>query len=117
MERGISKADTKLEFCEMPRSGREIIEFLGFEYRQWSRTKYIKPLVDDGRLKLMIPKYASNRNLRYVNAEVEIAIPTDEAIIEYCQMPRRKKEIGEHFGLKIFQLKSHIDQLIADGRL
>jgi predicted ArsR family transcriptional regulator len=32
-------------------------------------------------------------------------------------MPRRKKEIGEHFGLKIFQLKSHIDQLIADGRL
>jgi predicted ArsR family transcriptional regulator len=116
-ERGVSKADAILEFCNTPRSGREIIEFLGLEYRQWSRMKYIKPLLDGGKLKLMLPQYEPNRNQRYVNAEVEIAIPTDDAIIEYCTIPRRKKEIREHFGLKVFQVKSHVDPLIADGRL
>jgi hypothetical protein len=65
----------------------------------------------------MIPQYAPNRNQRYVNAEIDIPIPTNEAIIEYCKIPRRKKEIREHFGLKIFQVKSHIDPLIKDGRL
>jgi hypothetical protein len=115
--RGIGRADAILEYCRTPRSGREIIEFLGLEYRQWSRMKYIKPLLESGRLKLMLPKYESNRNQRYVNAEVEIAIPTDEAILAYCKIPRRKKEIREHFGLKVFQIKSHVDPLIADGRL
>jgi predicted ArsR family transcriptional regulator len=65
----------------------------------------------------MLPQNQANRNQRFVNAEVEIAIPTEAAIIEYCKIPRRKKEIREHFGLKIFQVKSHVDPLIADGRL
>ena len=115
--RGISKADAILEYCAEPRSGQEIIEHIGLEYRQWSRTKYIKPLLDSGKLKLMIPQYAPNRNQRYINAEIEIPIPTAEAILEYCKIPRRKKEIREHFGLKVFQIKSYVDPLIADGRL
>jgi hypothetical protein len=76
---GVSKADAILEYCKEPRSGREIIEFLGLEYRHWSRMKYIKPLLDSGKLKLMLPNYEPNRNQRYVNAKVEIAIPTAEA--------------------------------------
>ena len=115
--KGVSKAEIIFEYCREPRTGREIIEFLGMEYRQYSRTKYIKPLLDSGKLKLMLPKHKANRTQRFVNAEVEIAIPTDEAIIEYCKIPRRKKEIREYFGLKLFQVKSHIDPLIADGRL
>ena len=116
-EQGVSKADAILEYCREPRTGQEIIEFLGLEYRQWSKNKYIRPLLENGKLKTMLPRYEVHPKQRYINAEVEIAIPTDEAIIEYCKVPRRKKEIREHFGLKVFQVKSHVDPLIADGRL
>lgn len=106
-----------MEYCREPRSGREIIEFLGLEYRQYSRNKYIKPLLESGRLKPLLPKNQANRNQRFIHEDIEIETPTDDGILEYCKTPRRKKEIREHFGLNISQAISHVDPLIADGRL
>jgi hypothetical protein len=52
---GTRRLDAILEFCREPRSGQEIIEHIGFEYRQWSKNKYIRPLLESGRLKTMLP--------------------------------------------------------------
>ena len=74
-------------------------------------------LVNAGKLKRTIPRFKASMSQRYVAAEVDIPIPTDETIIEFCKTARRKKEIGEHFRLSMYQVKVHTDHLVADGRL
>lgn len=106
-----------MEYCQEPRSAQEILLFLKLKYSHWTHTKYIDALVDGGKLKRTIPRFKASMSQRYVAAEVDIPIPTDESIIEFCKTGRRKKEIGEHFRLSMYQVKVHTDHLVADGRL
>jgi transcription initiation factor TFIIIB Brf1 subunit/transcription initiation factor TFIIB len=113
---GLTKAEGILEFCRVPRACKEIYGFLGMTSRGYIKETYIDPLVENGRLRLTIPNYASNIQ-RYVNAESEVLIPTDEAILDFCKIPRLKSDIARHFGLTYFVARKHYDPLIESGRL
>ncbi len=114
---GKTKEEQLLEYCQEPKSIQEILSFLKLKYSHWTHTNYIDALVDGGKLKQTIPRFKASMSQRYVAADVDIPIPTDESIIEFCKIGRRKKEIGEHFRLSMYQVKVHTDHLVADGRL
>jgi hypothetical protein len=64
---------------------------------QWVWNKYLKLMIDDGRLKMTLPKDRQSKNLRFVSGDV--AVPTEAVILEFCTELKTRKEIIEHFGL------------------
>ena len=54
-----------LEFCKTPRSMYEISKALGFKERK-SVNKYLRPLLECGRITMTVPDNPNNRNQRYV---------------------------------------------------
>lgn len=54
-----------LEFCRVPRSRQEIIEFLGFS-RYYAMSKIVQPLLDQHKLRLTIPDKPKSYKQRYV---------------------------------------------------
>ena len=115
-ESGLSVADGILEFCRIPRSSREICDFLGKATIVYVNRSYLQPLVDSGRLRLTVPNYKSNMQ-RFVNAENAGLIPTVEAILDFCKEPRTKTDIARHFGMSYFVAAKHYDPLIESGAL
>ena len=59
--------DTKniLEFCKVPRTRKEIADYLGIETIFYVTKNYIQPLVESGQLKLTIPDKPKSRNQKY----------------------------------------------------
>lgn len=55
-----------LEFCVVPRSRKEIQEFVGLSNRGHFNKAYLKPLIEEGRLKMTIPEAPNSRNQKYV---------------------------------------------------
>lgn len=56
-----------VEFCKIPRTRAELIEFTGFS-RQYTMTAIIQPLVDEGKLKLTIPNKPKSSKQQYVKS-------------------------------------------------
>ena len=54
-----------IEFCTVPRSRQEIIEFLGFS-RYYSMSKIVQPMIDDGKIALTLPDKPKSSKQRYV---------------------------------------------------
>ena len=54
-----------IEFCTVPRSRQEIIDFLGFS-RYYSMSKIVQPLIDDGKIALTLPDKPKSSKQRYV---------------------------------------------------
>ena len=54
-----------LEYCEKPHSTKEIAEKLGYKERK-TAAKYIKRLLDEGRLAMTIPDKPNSQNQKYV---------------------------------------------------
>lgn len=59
--------DSILDFCEIPRSRAELIEFTG-KSRNYVVKQLIAPLVECGKLKLTIPDKPKSSNQKYVKA-------------------------------------------------
>lgn len=60
-----------LDFCKHPRSRSEIEElFQGRFTIAYVMTKYIHPLVENGRLRLTVPDKPKSKNQRYVTVEI-----------------------------------------------
>lgn len=60
-----------LDFCKKPRSRSEIEElFQGRFTIAYVMTKYIHPLVENGRLRLTVPDKPKSKNQRYVTVEI-----------------------------------------------
>ena len=57
-----------LEFCSMPRSRAELLEYLKLSDRKNLRTKYLNPLLASGKLKMTIPDKPNSRLQKYVRA-------------------------------------------------
>ena len=55
-----------LQFCEQPRSRDEIANFLGIKTKGYAIQRYVKPLLDEGKLSMTIPAKPKNRNQKYV---------------------------------------------------
>ncbi|MCI1674518.1 MAG: putative DNA binding domain-containing protein [Bifidobacterium tibiigranuli] len=53
-----------LEYCSQPRSAQEITDSLGYNI-QYVRKRYIRPMVDDGRLALTMPDKPQSKFQRY----------------------------------------------------
>lgn len=60
------KANNLLEFCEVPRSRKEIAEFLGLNTVFYVMQHYVQPLVDEGKLDMTIPNRPKSRNQKFV---------------------------------------------------
>ena len=57
-----------LEFCSVPRSRAELLEYLKLSDRKNLRTKYLNPLLASGKLKMTIPNKPNSRLQKYVRA-------------------------------------------------
>lgn len=53
------------DFCSSPRSKNEIAEFLGIKSVSYALGKYIKPLIDEGKIKLLLPDRPSSPHQKY----------------------------------------------------
>lgn len=60
-------ADAIIEFCETPRSREELIGFTG-KSRYYTMSAIIKPLIDQGKLRLTIPEKPKTPKQKYVKA-------------------------------------------------
>ena len=65
--------DSILDFCEIPRSRAELIEFTG-KSRNYVVKQLIAPLVECGKLKLTIPDKPKSSNQKYVRAQSKIIV-------------------------------------------
>lgn len=102
-----------LEFCKVPKSIKEIIKHIGTT----SAMKYVKPLMKEGKIKYTMPHIPYYLNQKYINAEIDYEVLSEEGIIEFCKTPRTKKEIVEHFNLTPALRRSILKNLIVKERL
>ena len=62
-----SGKNTLLDFCKIPRTRKEIADYLGIETIFYVTKQYIKPLLDSGELLMTIPDKPKSRNQKYVS--------------------------------------------------
>ena len=60
-----------LNFCVRPRSLKEISDYIGIKAFQRVRSRYIVPLLEDGRLAMTIPDKPTSRFQKYVAIQME----------------------------------------------
>ena len=58
--------ETILAFCNVPRSRKEIAEYCGYKDIRNFAAKYLRPLLDEERLKLTIPEKPTSSKQRYI---------------------------------------------------
>ena len=58
--------DKILEFCREPRTTKEIMAFLELKDRRNFYLKYMRPLLDSGKLQMTIPDKPSTKNQKYI---------------------------------------------------
>ncbi len=58
-----------LEFCHVPRTRAEIIEYLAIASGQYALHRYLEPLVQAGKIQLELPDKPRSPKQRYVTAE------------------------------------------------
>ena len=54
-----------IQFCSVPRSRKEMQEFMGLAGRRNFSEKYIKPLLEMGKIKMTIPDKPNSGNQKY----------------------------------------------------
>lgn len=62
------RADDILAFCSVPRTRDELQQFTGFT-RYYTMTHFVKPLLEQGLLKMMIPEKPKSRAQKFIKAE------------------------------------------------
>ena len=62
----VTPQDAILKFCESPHSKKEIAEHCGYRDVKSFSTKYLKPLLESGKLKMTIPDKPNSKNQKYV---------------------------------------------------
>ena len=60
-----------IQFCSVPRSRKEMQEFMGLAGRRNFSEKYIKPLLEMGKIKMTIPVKPNSRNQKYKKVNIE----------------------------------------------
>lgn len=59
-----------LEFCSIPRSRREIADFLGLDSMVYAINKYVMPLVEQNLLRMTMPDKKKSSHQRFVRVDV-----------------------------------------------
>ena len=63
-----ARTEAILEFCQVPRSRDDLVGFLGFT-QYYTMSKIIKPLIEDGSIRLTLPDKPKSPQQRYVTAK------------------------------------------------
>ncbi|MCD8241895.1 MAG: hypothetical protein LUD73_05865 [Lachnospiraceae bacterium] len=58
--------DSIVEFCILPRTRREIQEYVGMSSRAHFKENYLTPLIKEGRIRMTIPDKPNSKNQKYV---------------------------------------------------
>ena len=59
-----------MEFCKEPKSTKEIAAMLGYKERK-SAARYIRPLLEKGRIAMTIPDKPNSQNQKYITIKKE----------------------------------------------
>ena len=59
------EAATLLEYCKEPRSRKEIAQFLKLKTASYAMDRYIRPLLEEGKLKMTIPEKPKSTHQKY----------------------------------------------------
>ena len=62
------KYEMIVEFCRIPRTRKEIMDYLKLSSRGQFNERYMKPLLDSGKLRMSLPDKPSSRNQKYVKS-------------------------------------------------
>lgn len=54
-----------IQFCNIPRSAREILEHIGYAYNSTNIANQIKPLLEIGFLEMTEPEKPNSKNQKY----------------------------------------------------
>ena len=54
-----------LDFCKIPRSPKEIMDFTGIKSKSTLKRKYMDVLMTEGKLKQTLPDKPTSRNQKY----------------------------------------------------
>ena len=60
------------EFCSMPRSKREMMDYLGLTDSKNFRERYLVPLLEAGKIEMTIPDKPNSKNQKYRKVNLEI---------------------------------------------
>ena len=62
-----NKINAILEFCKVPKSGKEIMEYIGIKHRPTFIYNYLNPLLEEGKLQMTIPNKPKSKNQKYIS--------------------------------------------------
>jgi len=62
----VNRYEHLLEFCTLPRTRKEMQEFIGIASREYFNKTLLVPLLESGQLKMTIPDKPNSRNQKYV---------------------------------------------------
>lgn len=68
-DRKKEKQELILEFCETPRSTKEIMDFIGLTHRPTFIYTYLNPLVSSGKLEMTIPDNPNSMYQKYITSK------------------------------------------------
>lgn len=64
-EKPVQSAETLLDFCKEPRSRKEIAAFLGLKTASYAAERYIRPMLEEGKLEMTIPDKPKSTRQKY----------------------------------------------------
>ena len=64
-EKPVQSAETLLVFCKEPRSRKEIAAFLGLKTASYATERYIRPMLEEGKLEMTIPDKPKSTRQKY----------------------------------------------------
>ena len=64
-----AKRDLLIEFCEIPRTREDMMEYVTVASKRYFRENYIRPLLDARKLKMTILDKPNSKNQKYIKAD------------------------------------------------
>ena len=58
-----------LKFCRKPKSRKEILDHVGYKNRTYLTRKFLKPMIESGKLAYTIPEKPTSRLQKYITEE------------------------------------------------
>ena len=71
-EQEATQEDKLIVFCEVERSRQEMMDFLGLVNRRHFGEKYMKPLLQSGRLRMTLPDKPQSKNQKYIATKTKM---------------------------------------------
>jgi len=105
-----------LEFCQEPRTRQDIADH--FKIHLKYVPLFLKPILQTDKLKLTKQDRPTSIDQKYVCAEIDVTILSDDAITEFCTRPRTRTEIAEKFGIvKRHTTQNYINALVRQNKI